>query len=388
MSDSAAETPTPGLSPRKRRVAAFVLAGGAVVTVVVAAALWWHGRYHESTDDAQVEADIVTVSARVGGMVLEVPVGTNQVVTAGELLMSLDPADFEVALRRAEAEAADARAAAAAARAAVPITTTTSTGQVDTARAGLSGASRDVEAAQARLDEAEANLKRSSSDLARYRMLIDKDEISRQQLDAVVAAEAGARGARDAAQAALSAARSRVVQAESQVRTAGTAGDQIVVVRAKADAADAAVRKAEAAVEQARLNLEYATVKAPVAGVIGKKGVLPGQMVLPGQQAFALVPLDRIWVVANFKESQLRLMRPGQRAVVHVDAYGRDYAGTVESIGGATAAKFSLLPPENATGNFVKVVQRVPVKIVLDVGQDPDHLLRPGMSVVPTVRVR
>jgi membrane fusion protein, multidrug efflux system len=388
MSDPVTQAATPGLSPRKRRVAAVVLAGGAVVVVSMVAAFWWHARFHESTDDAQVEADIATISARVGGTVNEVSVADNQIVAAGAVLLRLDPTDFEVALRRAEAEAADAHAAAVAARAAVPITTTTSAGQLDTARAGLAASKQEVEAAQARLDEAEANLKRATSDLSRYRLLIEKDEMSRQQFDAAVAAEAGARGARDAARAALAAASSHVVQADAQLRTAGTGAGQIEVARAKAEAAEAAARKAEATVEQARLNLDYATLKAPVAGVVSKKGVQPGQTVLPGQQVFAIVPLDRIWVVANFKESQLRRMRPGQPAVVHVDAYGRDYAGKVESIGGATAAKFSLLPPENATGNFVKVVQRVPVKIELDAGQDPDHLLRPGMSVVPTVRVR
>lgn len=386
--DNPQAPPARGVSPRNRRIATLVLAGGAVVAASGAGWLWWHTRFHESTDDAQIEADIAMISARVRGTVKDVAVADNQLVAAGDVLMRLDPTDFEVALRRAEAEAADARAAAIAARASVPITTTTSAGQVDTASAAVAAAQQEVEGAQARLDEAEANLKRASSDLSRYRLLIEKDEISRQQFDAAVSTEAAARAARGAAQAALAEVRSHVVQAGAQLRTAGTGTDQIAVARAKADAADAAGRKAEATVEQARLDLEYATVKAPTAGVVSKKGAQPGQTVLAGQQIFAIVPLDRIWVVANFKESQLRLMRPGQPVVVHVDAYGRDYKGRVESIGGATAGKFSLFPPENATGNFVKVVQRVPVKIVLDLGQDPDHLLRPGMSVVPTVRVR
>jgi membrane fusion protein (multidrug efflux system) len=369
-------------------MAGFVLACGAVVAASVAGGFWWHSRFRESTDDAQIEADIATVSARVGGTVQDIPVADNQVVAAGAVLMRLDPTDFEVELRRAEAEAADERAAAVAARASIPITTTTSAGQVDTASAKVGAAKQDVEGAQAKLDEAEANLTRASSDLSRDRLLISKDEISRQQFDAAVAGEAEARGARDAARSALAASRSHVAEADAGLRTAGTGSGQIEVAKAKAEAADAAARKADAAVEQARLNLEYATVKAPVAGVVSKKGAQPGQTVAAGQPLFALVPLEPIWVVANFKESQLRLMRPGQSVSVHVDAYGRTYAGKVESIGGATTGKFSLLPPENATGNFVKVVQRVPVKIVLDAGQDQDHLLRPGMSVVPTVRVR
>jgi membrane fusion protein, multidrug efflux system len=386
--DNPPAPPSRSPSPRRRRIGTLVLAGGAAAAVCAAGAFWWHARSRESTDDAQIEADIAIISSRVGGTVKEVVVADNQAVAAGDVLMRLDPTDFEVALRRAEAEAADARAAAVAARASVPITTTTSAGQVDTAGAAVAAAKQQVAGAQARLDEAEANLKRASSDLSRYRTLVEKDEISRQQFDAAVSAEAAAHAARDAANASLAEVRSRVVQADAQLRTAGTGSEQVAVERAKADAADAAVLKAEATVEQARLNLEYATVKAPRAGVVSKKGVQPGETVLAGQQVFAIVPVDAIWVVANFKESQLRLMRPGQPVVVHVDAYGRDYAGKVDSIGGATAGKFSLLPPENATGNFVKVVQRVPVKILLDLGQDADHLLRPGMSVVPTVRVR
>jgi membrane fusion protein, multidrug efflux system len=377
-----------GLPHRKRRLAAFVLAGGAAIVAVGATLTWLHFSVRESTDDAQIEANIVPIGLRVGGTIKEVLVGDNQRVEAGAVLVRIDPADHEVALRKAEAEAADARAAAAAARAAIPITTTNSASQTSTADAGVSAARQEVEAASARLAEARSGHERARSDLDRYAKLVDREEISRQQFDAAVAAEAASASAVAEAEAGLAAARSHVVQAEAAVRAAGTAGSQVEVARAKADAADAIVRKDEAVVEQARLNLGYTTVTAPIAGIVSRKSVQPGQTVQPGQQILAIVPLDTIWVVANFKEGQLRRMRPGQPVEVYVDAYKRAYQAHVESIGGTTAGKFSLLPPENASGNFVKVVQRVPVKIVLDGDQDPGHLLRPGMSVVPTVLTR
>jgi membrane fusion protein (multidrug efflux system) len=189
----------------------------------------------------------------------------------------------------------------------------------------------------------------------------------------------------DSARAAVASARSQVAQAEAQVREASTAPQQLAVSRAKAGSAIADVQKNQAAVDQARLNLSYTIIRALSSGIVDKKSVQPGQIIQAGQPLFSLVPFERMWVVANFKETQLKNMRVNQPATIHVDAYGRDYKGHVDSFGGATAARFSLLPPENATGNYVKVVQRVPVKIVFDKGQDPEHLLRPGMSVVPTV---
>jgi membrane fusion protein, multidrug efflux system len=180
-------------------------------------------------------------------------------------------------------------------------------------------------------------------------------------------------------------AQSRVAEAEAAVRSAQTAPQQVAMTEARAGAASANVAKYQAAVEQAELNLQYCTVRAPVTGIVSKRSVEPGQVVQAGQPLFALVNLDDLWVTANFKENQLRNMRPGQAATVSVDAFGHTYRGHVDSIGGATGARFSLLPPENATGNYVKVVQRIPVKIVLDPGQDSEHRLRPGMSVVPTV---
>jgi len=380
--------PVHGLRSALRRRPA---ARGALVALLLAALaaaglfLYLHLAGRESTDDAQLEGNIVPVAARVGGAVVAVRVVDNQQVAAGTTLVELDPADYKVAVARAEAELADAEAAARAAARNVPVVSGSTEGDAAAARALVVAARQDADAQAARKREAEATFARAASDLERAARLVKKDEISRQQYDAAVAAEAAARAAVDAARAAVAASAERVRQAEARERVADAERGQVDVVDARAAAALALVGQKRAALEQAKLNLSYATIKAAVGGVVSKKSVQPGQVVAPGQPLLALVPLDDVWVVANFKENQLRGMRPGQRASVHVDAYGRDYEGRVESVGGATAAKFSLLPPENATGNFVKVVQRVPVKIVLDPGQDAERRLRPGLSVVPTV---
>jgi membrane fusion protein (multidrug efflux system) len=280
---------------------------------------------------------------------------------------------------------------------------------VERASAGTDAATRDVEAArarlasmQARLREAQANATRASRDLERMKQLVAKDEISQQQYDAAVAGADASRATVESAHAtvneatqAVSVAESRraqsinaLTQSQAELRTANTGPEQVTVIKARAESAAARVLQAKAVLDQATLNLAYTTVTAPAAGRVSKKSVEPGQVIQPGQPLLAIVPVEDIWITANFKETQLKNMRPGQPATVSVDAYGRTYQGHVDSIAAATGARFSLLPPENATGNYVKVVQRIPVKIVLDKGQDPEHLLRPGMSVVPTVHTR
>jgi membrane fusion protein (multidrug efflux system) len=389
-----------------------------VVAVVVlggAAAAWlWATSGSESTDDAQVDAHVTPIAARVGGIVLAVGVEDNREVKAGTVLVELDRRDYEVALERARAELADAEAAAAAARAAVPIASTTTasnvtraSGGVEQAEAGVLEAEQGVEAAKARLAtaqarqrEAEANATRAVRDVERLTPLLAKDEIAQQQFDAAVAAADAARAGLDAGKAlvqeaelAIRVAESRLAQARvsrqqsaAALRTARTAPQEVAATEARAAAAEARVRQSAAAVKQAELNLDYATVKAPVSGIVSRKSVEVGQVVQPGQPLLTIIPLDRVWITANFKETQLERMRPGQRVTIEVDAYGgREFEGHVDSLAAATGARFSLLPPDNATGNFVKVVQRVPVRIVLEAGQDPDHLLRPGMSVEPTV---
>ncbi|MBI4887341.1 MAG: HlyD family secretion protein [Acidobacteria bacterium] len=394
-----------------------VLIAGICLALIGAGAWLWATRGRESTDDAQVEAHVTPIAPRVGGLVMAVPVSDNQQVEAGTVLVQIDQRDYQLALDRARAELADAQAAAVAARADVPITATTATGNISTAtgrlaasRAAVAEAEQSIEAArarlasaQARVRETEANATKAARDVERLKTLLAKDEIPQQQFDAVV-------GDADARAAAVESARSQVREADAGIRVAEshaqqaqageqeataelqraqTAPEQVAAMRARAQAAGARIQQLEVAVKQAELNLEHATVRTLVAGIVSRRSVEPGQVIQPGQPLMTVIPLDRVWITANFKETQLERMRPGQRVEVDVDAYGgRMFNGKIDSIAAATGARFSLLPPENATGNFVKVVQRVPVKIVLDDGQDPERLLRPGMSVTPTVYTR
>jgi membrane fusion protein (multidrug efflux system) len=385
------------------------------VLVLLAIGGWlWLTAGRESTDDAQVEAHVTPIAPRVSGSVLKLPVSDNQQVEAETVLVVLDPRDYEVAVSKAKAELADAEASALAAQSSVPIMSTTASsnvttaqGSVEQARGGIEQSQKELEAARARLTtaeaklrEAEANATKAARDVERLRGLLSKDEVSQQQFDATVAAADAQRAAADSARsqvaeadAGIRVAESKLMQtrageqqARASLRTAQTGPDQIVAARARASAAEARAQQAKATLDQADLNLRYTVVKAPARGIVSRKMVEVGQVVQSGQPLMALILLDSPWITANFKETQLRDMRPGQPVTIKVDAYGgREYRGKVDSIAGATGARFSLLPPENATGNYVKVVQRVPVKIVLEPGQDPEHVLRPGMSVAPTV---
>jgi membrane fusion protein, multidrug efflux system len=310
------------------------------------------------------------------------------VVQAGTLLVQLDPRDYQVAVDRARADLANAQANSTAANVGVPLTQTTSSSQLVAADAGVKGAQRDIESARAKLNDAQAMYAKTSADLKRMELLIAKDEISHQQYDASVAANNSAKANVDAATAAIASAESREAQTQAQAASARTVPEQLKVTRARAGAAVADVQKAASTLAQAELNLQYTKIIAPVTGVLSKRSVEPGQTVQAGQPLFSIVNLDDIWTTANFKETQLRGMKVGQKANIKVDAYGHEYKGTVESIGGATGARFSLLPPENATGNYVKVVQRIPVRIRFDKDQDPNHDLRPGMSVEPVVFIK
>jgi membrane fusion protein, multidrug efflux system len=394
------------------------IAVGAGLIVVLATTVWlWATAGRETTDDAQVDAHVTPVATRVGGMVVDVPVKENQQVEAGTVLVVIDPRDYQVALDKARAELATAEADAAAARVNVPITSTATASNVSTARggveqaqAGIEGAQQAVEAATARLAtaqarqrEAEANAAKTAKDVERFKMLLAKDEISQQQYDSAVAAADAAHAATDSAraqvqeaqagisvaQSQLTQARAGATQATAQLQTAQSGPQEVTAQRARAASADAKVLQQRAAVQQAELNVQYATIKAPLKGIVSKKTVEPGQIVQPGQPLMTLIPLEDVWVTANFKETQLEDMRPGQPAIIEVDAYGgRDFKGHVESLAAATGSRFSLLPAENATGNFVKVVQRVPVRIAIDEKQDAEQLLRPGMSVTAKVYTR
>ncbi|MGD0695688.1 MAG: HlyD family secretion protein [Terriglobia bacterium] len=394
-----------------------LLLAGASLLVILAVGLWTYYSARESTDDAQIDGHIIPISPRVGGTVVAVNIDDNQYVEAGTLLVQIDPTDYRVALERAKGDYEDDEALAQAAGTNVPITTTTRGSQVSTAEAnvrnaeaGIAVAEQEVDAAkarwksaQARLVETRANETKAARDLDRMKLLVSKEEISQQQYDAAVAEAEATHASADSAQAEVAeadqnvkVAESRLAQARDQLaekqaeeRSARTAPQHIEVTRHQAAAAEAKAAQAKAAMEQAQLNLQYTAIRAPVSGIISKKSVEVGQMAEVGGLLLAIVPLEDIWVTANFKETQLKKMRTGESANVVVDAYGgRQYKGHVESIAAATGAKFSLLPPENAAGNYVKVVQRVPVKIVFEKGQDPEHLLRPGMSVIPTVYVK
>jgi membrane fusion protein (multidrug efflux system) len=375
----------------------------AIVIVIAGAGIWVFHYYStfETTDDAQVDGHINPISARVGGYILTVNVTDNQYVDAGTVLAQIDPKDYQVAVDKAKADLASAEATALAASRNVPITTVNSASQLASAnadvtdmQAGIIAAQGQADAAKATLAEAQANDVKAQADLARYKQLVAKQEVSQQQYDQAVAAAAAsaasvvaARASESAANEMVKEAQGKLVQAGASVRSAQLAPQQVDVSKAQFSSADALVAQKKSQLEQAMLNLQYCTIVAPVTGVVNKN-VEVGMNVQPGQQLLSIVPLDDVWVTANFKETQLRYMRPGQPVEISVDAYGRKYKGRVDSIAGATGSLFSLLPPENATGNYVKVVQRIPVKIVLDPGSNRDHLLRPGMSVTPKVEVK
>jgi membrane fusion protein, multidrug efflux system len=378
------------------------LAIAILVLLVVGFFVYRYLTSYESTDDAQVDGHINSVSARISGHVLKLDVDDYQYVAAGTVVVEIDPADYQVAYNRAKADFDNAQAAAEAAGVTVPITSVNTSAQVsatqadvNSARAGIRAAKQEYEAAQAQLDEAEANNTKAQNDLQRYKLLVEKQEISQQQYDQAVAAAAasaatvaGSHASAQAAQQQVTQAEGKLVQAEANYRYAATAPRQMRVTRARAAEALAAAQLKKAALDQAALDLEYTKVRAPINGIISNRTVEVGQNVSPGQQMLNVIDLDDIWITANFKETQLAEMRIGQPVTIHVDANGRSYNGKVNSIAGASGARFSLLPPENATGNYVKVVQRIPVKIVIDPGANKDHALRPGMSVEPKVWTR
>jgi membrane fusion protein, multidrug efflux system len=374
----------------------------AIIIVIGGVLLWRYFSSYESTDDAQIDGHLNSISSRVPGTVIKLNVQDNQYVEAGTVLVEIDPTDYQVALDRARANYQDALATAAAARVNVPITSVSTTSQVSTAqanvenaRAGIAAAQQQFQAAKAQLLQAQANNAKAQTDLTRYKQLVDKQEISQQQYDQAVAAARvtaasvdAAQATADAAQQQVAQAQAKLLQAQADLRASQTGPQQLSASRSKAQGAEAIAAQRKADLAQAELNLQYTKVVAPVAGVVSNRTVEVGQNVQPGQQMMTLIPLNNIWVTANFKETQLRDVRVGQKVTIHVDATGKDYKGHVDSIAGASGARFSLLPPENATGNYVKVVQRIPVKIVFEPNEDKEHRRRPGMSAEPKVWVR
>jgi len=369
-----------------------------LVVLVGGVFLWRYLSSYESTDDAQADVHLYPVSARISGYVVKVNVDDNQWVEKGAVLVEIDPKDYEVAVAQAQANFANAVATAQSLNITVPITSVNSSSQlqstasdIENTKAGVIAAQRQLTAAHAQLEEAEANDVKAQDDLHRYKLLVDKKEVAEQIYDQALAAAksstaavAAARANESAAQQFVEQALSRQVQADANHRYAETGPQQVSSSQARARAAVADVEQKRALLEQAQLNLQYTKIIAPISGEVNKS-VVVGLNVQAGQQLLTVVPLDEVWVTANFKETQLRRMRVGQKAEIHIDSTGRTLKGHVDSIAGATGPLFSLLPPENATGNYVKIVQRIPVKIVLDPGENHDRQLRPGMNVVPDV---
>jgi membrane fusion protein (multidrug efflux system) len=395
-----AETEMEQTKSNRRGMIAVVV----TVLVLVAAGLWWHSTFTENTDDAQVNGHLIQVSSRISGEVLKVDVEENQVVKAGDTIAELDSRDYQVAVENAEAALASAQANAAAANVNVPITTvntgsnlTSADANVTGSKAGVEQAENQLQAAHDRVGQAKANNIKAQADLDRYKPLVEKDVISKQQYDAAVAAAdatkaalADARATERAIAAGVDVAKEREAQAQAGLKFAQTGPQQVAAQSARARQALAQVAQAQAQLDMAKLNLSYTKIVAPVAGIITRKSVEINQNVAAGQNLLTLVSLEGLWVTANFKETQLRHMVAGQPVEIDVDATGKTYHGKVTQIGGATGSVLSLFPPENATGNYVKVVQRVPVRVDFTdlASEDPNHLLRPGLSVEPKVRVK
>jgi membrane fusion protein, multidrug efflux system len=367
----------PALNPAKARRLYFIIGGVVVVLLLGYAIIALLTRGRESTDDAQVAADIVSVSPRIGGQVVAVHVVDNQSVHRGDLLAELDPSDAQVKLAQAQSDLETAQAQAQQADAQAQVTAASAQGglaaaqgAVQVSRESVDTATSAINDAQAGVARAEANAAKAAADWKRAEELGAKGDISRAQVDA-------ARAANESAQADLASARARVTsainnrqaaeanvqQAQGKLQQSAPVGAQVSAAQAAAALAHAKVKTAQAAVQAAQLTMSYTKIYAPSDGIASRLSVHPGSLVQPGMPIVQLVPLHT-YVVANFKETQMKDMRPGQRATVKVDALGRDeFEGKVESLSGGTGASFSLLPPDNASGNFVKVVQRVPVRI-------------------------
>jgi len=412
--ESSSSPPKSGGNGKGRRTGLLFLVL-LVVVAIGAIPIYSYYAARESTDDAQVDGHVVPISPRIAGTLIKIEVDDNQEVKEGQELVRLDPRDYEVALEQAKADLADAQSSTLEANANVPVTEVNSRSSVRTSSAGvaqskaeLASASQQVNAAKARLDsarsrlaEAQANYVKAQQDEERYKALVEKEEVSKQQYDSAVAQAQATKAEVDSARAAIVEAQRNVdaaVATQEEMQARLTSADVMELqsvenaprlnsaIEARLRSSQAKVQQKQAAVDQAQLNLDYTILRAPVAGRVSKKTAEPGQRVQVGEQLMSLVPLEDVWVTADFKETQLKRMRVGQKVEIEVDAFGgRKYNGHIDSIAAASGSKFSLLPPENATGNYVKVVQRVPVKIVLDKGQNSDHLLRPGMSVTPVV---
>jgi membrane fusion protein (multidrug efflux system) len=393
-------------APEKNSRRKFVIIAVVILLVIGAGIFYWRSTFTEDTDDAQVDGDLYQVSSRVTGQVIKVYIDDNQQVQVGQPIAEIDPKDYQVALEQAQANLASSQAAALQATVNVPITSvnvstsvSTTSSDVQAAQASVEQARKEAQAAEARVTQAKANAVKSHLDVERYTPLVQKDVISKQQFDAAVAADAGNAAAVLEAeanvigqQAAVNQALQKLLQARSTAaESVKTGPNQVKAQQARANAAMADIKQAQAKVDQAMLNLSYTHITAPTSGIVNKKNVQVGANLSIGQDLLTIIPLTNLWVTANFKETQLARMHPGQNVTIKVDALGgRKFHGKVTQIGGATGSKLSLFPPENATGNYVKVVQRIPVRIDFTNLQQEngDYALRPGLSVTPEVAVK
>jgi membrane fusion protein (multidrug efflux system) len=361
---------------------------------------WLYSRTYESTDDAQVDGHLNGITARIDGDVKAVNVEENQSVKAGEVLVELDPRDFQVALEQAQAQLLKAQANERAENPNIPIiqsnsrtNVSTSKSEVANAEAAVAAAERDQLAAQSHVLEVEANNNKAQADVARYKALVDKNEVSRSEYDQVTGLAKSLAASVDSARASAEAAQKVVEQRRAQLDTARSmmesanvnAPNQVAISRANLQSKQADVQAMKAQLDRAQLDLSYCKITAPVSGVITKRTVEVGEHVSKGERLVTLADLGDLWVTANFKESQLRQMHPGQSVTISVDAFDQDFDASIEAMPGSTGSVTSLLPPENASGNYVKVVQRLPVRIRFKPGQQGLDRLRPGMSVVPKV---
>ncbi len=400
------EPPKP---PLRRRVTAWTrthplatiaMITGVVVLTIAGVLFWNYLQSYESTDDAEIDGHIAHIGSRISGTVIGVYTEDSRSVVAGQVLVDLDPSDYRAALAQAQANLAQAQSSLEAQAPNVPITQTTQSTAVETSQLAIANATAALEAARqshesavAELQQSEANAQNAAAEEARYRRLVEKQEVSREQYDqratearAMAALVQSRKAAADAAERAVTERETGVQQARARfLETENNRPRQLAMQHATVATRRANVDAARAQLEQAQLNLSYCKIVAPVAGIVGNKTVEVGQQVAPGQELLAITPTNDLWVTANFKETQIRRMRPGQRVTINVDALDQKFEGWVQNMPGATGARYSLLPPENATGNYVKVVQRLPVRIRIRQGQHGFERLRPGMSVEPKV---
>jgi membrane fusion protein (multidrug efflux system) len=389
-------------SEPRRRFNPMVLGGIVVLLLAIGIGWYFYSSRYEDTDDAQVDGHLTPVSARVDGTIQAVSVDDNQSVHSGTVLVVLDPRDYQVSVDQAKAQYDQATAQVNAANPNLPITRINTrtdlvaqAAEVASAEAALAGSQHDLETATARLKESQALNERDRADFQRYQSLYEKNEVSRSSFDQYKAAASAQEQTVAASEAAVASARKTVEQRKAQLTQQRTRLDkeqtsaplQVAIRQADIKSQRANAEGAQALYEKARLNLGYCQIVAPVSGVVTQRSAEIGAHISAGQQLLMVVQTDDLWVTANFKETQLAHMRPGQRARIYVDALHDTFDGTVDSMPGVTGARTSVLPPENATGNYVKVVQRLPVRIRFDRGQNDLDKLRPGMSVEPKVRV-